>query len=166
MTHRFLFSHSGLFYRNSWSLVFIAATILSAGSIILLATAIKWGWYIPGTSAWMMDRSAGSILLIEALLAPLLETLLFQLTPYRLTNKFSLKKWPRILVYTIPFTLCHLDSWSGVRALNALFCGIGLMWLFEDRAQAGTETDAFLATFSAHALHNAFVMLIVLLIWP
>lgn len=98
-----------------------------------------------------------STLALATLLAPLIETWLFQSFFFEMGHKLGLRFWPRILLMVIPFFLAHLAIATATGLSAGLVCGFFLSVtysIFRERSLV----SAYFATSLLHSANNCLIL--------
>ncbi|MCM1403985.1 MAG: CPBP family intramembrane metalloprotease [Prevotella sp.] len=108
---------------------------------------IAWGWQTR-TEYDLFQAGFWNAFLNAAILAPILEELIFRLVSCKLLQLTKMPAWGVIGVSAVIFMLYH-DSWSQV--VYQLLMGIWLAWIFLKTHQIGW-------TMLIHFINNAFIV--------
>ena len=94
------------------------------------------------------------------IVAPVLETLIFQKLPIDFFRDSYAQDWPLILISAIPFGLVHILNEFYIRDFFYTFC-TGILYAYAYIVAAKRkDLNAYLAVVLIHAGYNAFVLIL------
>ena len=142
-----------------YSIFFWFVSFLSRGIIEVLEITLK----IPDIQfrKRIVDESYHvtlDLLINVLVLAPLIETLLFQASFFMLYKRFRINKWVIILLSTIIFGVYH--NYSILYIINTAIIGFLFMYFYILRAEY--DKKPFISTVVAHMFFNLVAIVIIL----
>lgn len=109
---------------------------------------IRWGWETRSTMDLFANSGFWMMFFSVAIIAPVMEELIFRLLACKLLKLTKLPDWWVIGISAVIFMLYH-DSWS--QSVYQLLMGIWLAWIFMKTHNIGW-------TMLIHFINNAFII--------
>lgn len=107
------------------------------------------------------NYSLGKVFFISVLAGPLLETVLFQLLPFKAYNHFITKNNTTKVVFIISsglfFGLIH--NYNVITIIDGFLSGVVLIFVFL-KCYSHNKKAAFWLTFTVHSLYNLYAFII------